>query len=447
MVSLPACVWMTLTLLAAFVFGQEGASPARGTNPGNPAAATPLSRDEAVRLALLQASSFQQAQLNERIAAEDARQARSAFLPHLDGTLSYIYTSPSSADTPEPVPSFIAANDVHEYLGLASISGEVDVAGRLRATLKRDRALLEAAHAGTEVARRALVKATDEAYFGLALAEARRHAAELSLTAAQEFEKITGLMVQGGEVAEIDLVRARLQTTARRDELERADADEAVAAGSLRLLVGFDFEAPIAAVDLTTLHPQAGEVDRFTADAITVQPAFIELDAARRAAEQEIRLAHAERLPQLVYNLGGGFDTGSVERIPFREHSGWEASVGLTIPLFDWGASKSRELQAKLRLAAAESASKVAKREIRQQFHAARIQALSAASRIQLAEAGIDDAQRNVTTSIARYRAGESSILEATDAQGTLAAQRLALAQALYDYQIALSSLKQVAGE
>jgi outer membrane protein TolC len=158
-------------------------------------------------------------------------------------------------------------------------------------------------------------------------------------------------------------------------------------------------------------------------------------------------MARAERLPQLMYNLGAGFDTDSLESKPFHEHSGWEAIVGLTIPVFDWGASKSREHQAKLRLAAAESAGTLAKREIRQQFIAARTQAISAATRIQLAEAGIADAKRNVDTSVARYRSGESSIIEATDAQGSLAAQRLALAQALYDYQIALSTLKQVSGE
>ena len=87
---------------------------------------------------------------------------------------------------------------------------------------QRNRALLEAAHAGTEVARRALAQAVIEAYYGLALATAQRNAAELNLTAAEEFERITSLLFEGGEVASVDLTRAQLQTTARRDELERA---------------------------------------------------------------------------------------------------------------------------------------------------------------------------------------------------------------------------------
>jgi hypothetical protein len=77
-----------------------------------------------------------------------------------------------------------------------------------------------------------------EAYYGLALANAQLRAAEQNLAAAEEFEHITSLLLSGGEVAAVDLTRAQLQTLTRRDELEKARANEAVAAGSLRVLVG-----------------------------------------------------------------------------------------------------------------------------------------------------------------------------------------------------------------
>src|SRR6185503_1223031 len=52
--------------------------------------ANPLTLDETIRLALTQASSFQQARLAEQIAAEDARQARLAFLPRALSTFSHV---------------------------------------------------------------------------------------------------------------------------------------------------------------------------------------------------------------------------------------------------------------------------------------------------------------------------------------------------------------------
>ena len=86
-------------------------------------------------------------------------------------------------------------------------------------------------------------------------------------------------------------------------------------------------------------------------------------------------------------------------------------------------------------------------RNFNQQFAAARLQSLSAAQRIRLSRTGIADAERNLEISIARYRAGEAQIIEVTDAQNTLNAQRAALYQAAFDYRVALAHLKQAAGQ
>ena len=123
------------------------------------------------------------------------------------------------------------------------------------------------------------------------------------------------------------------------------------------------------------------------------------------------------------------------------------ASVSVTIPIFDWGISRSREQQARLRAQAVASQRALALRTFNQQFYSSREQALSAARRVQILQAAVGDAERNLQTSIARYRAGEAPILEVTDAQTTLAAQRAALFQALFDYQIARTRLAQATGQ
>lgn len=422
-------------------------TPPNQQTPQQPAAA-PLSLSDVTQMALAQASAFQQAQLSEQLAAEDVRQARAAFLPHLTAPSTFIYTSPS---TGLPLGAarqagFIAANAISEYEALIGVSGELDLAGRLRATLRRNRALLEAAHSGTEAARRALIQATAEAYFGLALAASRRRSAELSLNAAEEFERITGLLASGGEVAQVDLVRARLQTAARRDELEQARAGESAAADALRVFLGSDYTASIAVADLTAVQPDAAEIERYTSEGISRRPELAQFDAERRAAEAEITIARAERRPQVTYNLAGGFDTDSLKPDPLRQHTGATVTVSLTIPIFDWGASRSRERQAQLRAQSLESSRRLALRGFAQEFYTARALALSAVTRVRLIAAALPDAERNVALSVARYRAGEAQIIEVTDAQNTLAAERAAYSQALFDYQVALTRLKQATG-
>lgn len=420
---------------------------ASAQQPG--ATATRLTRDEAVRLALAQASTFQQSKLAELIAAEDVRQARAAFLPRITIPSTVIYNSPSLGPTIAGFDrfSFISSNGVAEYLSLVSATGELDVGGRLRATLKRGIALLEAARAGTDVARRSLIQAVDEAYYGLALSTAKRKSSELSFAAAEDFARITQLLFNAGEVSEVDVTRARLQSSARRDDLEQARLGESIAAGGLRVLVGYDFAMPIEAVDLTDALPAAGEIDRFVAAAIANRPEFAQLDAERRAADQEAKAARAERLPQFSYSVSGGFDTRSLGLDPLHDHTGVLATVSVTIPIFDWGASKSREQQARLRAQSVASERNLALRSFAQQFYAARAQAQSAASRYQLLSASVGDAERNVQASLARYRGGEAAIIEVTDAQSTLAAQRAALYQALFDYQAAKARLAQATAQ
>ena len=407
-----------------------------------------ISLNEALRLANTQASTFQTALLNERVAAEDLRQAQAAFLPKVSAPLSYIYTSPALGLPPgEPRgPSFVTSDGIGVYDGLVNVSGDFDIAGRLRATLAKNRALLAAAHAGAEVARRELVQAVTEAYYGLALAGAQLRAAEQNLAAAEEFEHITSLLLTGGEVAAVDLTRAELQTLTRRDELEKARGNEAVAAGSLRVFVGYDFSRPIATSDLALALPIASEVQQFKAEDVSRRPEFTQLEQQLRAARQEIKIARADRLPSLGYSINGGFDTDSMKAPRLKEHTGVSAAISLSIPIFDWGASRSRQRQAQLRVDIAENERTLALRGFTQQFYAARALVDNAARRINLAREGVTKAQDNLAASIARYRAGEAPIVEVTDAQTTLVEQRSALYQAIFDYQTALARLRQATG-
>lgn len=432
---------------AQVVWGQTPLPPAQVP----PTAQTKiLSLDDALRLAEGTASTYEQAKFTERVAEEDVRQARAAFLPRIVSQPTLIYTSPSAAPVLLGEPrtfSFIGANAITEYQGVAGATGEVDLAGRLRATLRRSRALLAAARAGTEVERRNLRLATVESYYGLAVAVARRAAAEQNLAAATDFERTTDLLEKGGEVAQVDVLRARLATTARRDELEQARTAEAVALEGLRVLIGYDPTQALAVPELSTEQPELAEIERFTSQLIPQRPEFAQFDAQRLAFTEEAKQARAERRPQFTYNIIGGFESDSLRPTPLREHAGVQATIGITIPIFDWGASRSRERQAQYRLQSLNSALRLAQRNFNQQFSVARLQALSAAERIRLARAGITDAERNLEISIARYRAGEAQIIEVTDAQNTLTTQRTALYQAIFDYQVALARLRQATGQ
>ncbi len=413
-------------------------------------AARPITLREAIDAALRQASNFKAAQFNEQIAAQSIKQAKAALYPRIAANPAVIYTSPSLGNTtpgvPRP-PSFLGANAITEYQGVVNAAGEIDISGRLRATLKRNKLLLDSARAGSEIARRDLIQAVTDAYFNLALATLRRRGAEMNLQSATEFENNIKLQLDAGEVAPVDLVRARLQAANRRDELAQAQSNESVNADSLRVLVGLDFTTPIAAEDLLVQMPTDGEIERFSQTAIETRPEFAQFEADRLAAEQDIKIARGERRPQITYSVNGGFISDSLSPVRLKNSLGIQPNIGVSIPIFDWGASRSREAQARLRLQQAENNRQLAERQFAQAFFTARSQAQSAASRVRQIAASITDAELNVSASLARYRAGEASIVEVTDANNTLILQRLALYQAIFDYQTARARLLRAIGQ
>ena len=410
----------------------------------------PLTLAEAIDLALLQASAFRASQIGKLIATQDVKQAKTALYPRIAANPTLIYTSPSLGNTtpgvPRP-PSFVGANAITEYQGVVNASGEIDLSGRLRATIKRNQLLVEAARAGSEVARRDLINAVTDAYFNLALATLRRRGAEINLQSGTEFENTIKLQLDAGEVAPVDLVRARLQAATRRDELAQAQANESVNADSLRVLIGLDFTTPVAAEDLLGQVPVSGEIDSYTQAMIATRPEFALFDAQRLVAEQDIKIARSERRPQIFYSVNSGFISDSLSPIRLKNGLGIQPAISVSIPLFDWGASKSRETQAKLRLQQTENNKQIAERQFAQSFFTARIQALSAASRIRQLGDSIRDAEANVAASRARYQAGEAAIVEVTDANNTLFMQRQALYQAIFDYQTARERLRRAIGQ
>ena len=399
-----------------------------------------LTAEDAARLALQQASAYQQALNEERAAALDVAQARAALLPKLRDSFTATVNKPLHPGSEEP--AFIAQNAAREFQNLLGVEGSLDFGAR--ASVARARALLAAAHAGTEVARRELVRGVREAYFGYALAAAKRRSADEALAAAQEFERVTALRAKGGEVPDVDVVRARLQTAQRRDDAEQARLQEMIAAAALRVLIGYT-PAQALEVEELTAAPSAADIERFAAG--VVRPEVEQAQAQLRAARADVDVARATRLPALTYSADQGFDSPTLHADDLRQHRGYLVVANVNVPIFDWGLGRAKQRQAELRAMTAETQLALVQRQAGQDFLAAREGALAAVRRVDNARAAVADAQRNADVSIARYRAGEAPVVEVTDALTTLAQQRANYNQALFDYEMARARLQEAAGE
>jgi len=401
-----------------------------------------LSVEQAVTLALDYAASFRQAQFEEQSASEDVRQARAGLLPQINMPLTYWGTTPSMVRQPgDPLTfSYVASSAINESIGWLSVTGTIDIAGRLRAELRRSRALLAAAHAGTVAARRNLVLATIDAYYGLALARQRRRLADEALALAEGFLSSLEEQQKSGAAEEMDVLRARSAARSRRDELAQAQLAESLAMSQLRVLTGLDYATHITVPRLSASAPQLIDLLGFQEETIMSRPELAQLDAQKRAALADARVARRELWPQLSYTLNGGFDAANFK--PLGRYSGGSAIITLNVPIFNFGASKSRATQAELRARSLDVQRGNQVLQLKQEFYAARAGALSAMDRTGFAAEAATAAQQNLSLTFERYRSRKATLLEVIDAESNYSETRLHYYQAIVDYYSARARLE-----
>ena len=408
-----------------------------------------LTIDEAIALSLNQASIYQQSRIDERISAEDVKQARAGFFPQFSVPLTYFGTTPSRYRLEdEPVTfSYVSSSAINQTTAVFQASGEIDVSGRLRASLRRSRHLLEAAKTGTLASRRALVLNTIDAYYNVVLARQRRRLAEETLSLAEGFVKVVQGREQRGEDESegADGMRSRSQVATRKDELEQARVGELAALDVLRVLTGVDFNTTLDVTRIAQDLPTSSDFNSYTEEMLKSRPELAQIDAQKSAAQWEATAARRERLPQLSYTINGGFDAADFR--PLTRYAGGSALVSLTIPVFDFGASKSREAQARLRAQSLDLQRELTWRLLQQEFYTARATALSSLTRIRETEAGANEAQKNMMLVLTQYRMKKANITDVVDAQAAYADARMAYFQAIIDYRTARYRLEQDLGK
>jgi hypothetical protein len=208
----------------------------------------------------------------------------------------------------------------------------------------------------------------------------------------------------------------------------------------LRVLTGVDYATYIRVPRLSAGELQVNGIPAYQEDTIMLRPELAQLEAQKSAALQEARSARRELWPQLTYTLIGGFDAGDFK--PLGRYAGGSAMITLNVPIFNFGASKSRATQAELRARSFDVQRDNQVLQFKQEFYAARAGALSALDRTGFAVDAANAAQQNMRLTFERYRSKKATLLEILDAQADYSATRVEYYQAIVDYHSARARLE-----
>jgi outer membrane protein TolC len=421
--------------------------------PNPQSAPLTLTLQDALQRARMNDPQYRSAVTDLGLAREDRVQARAGLLPNVSYNSSFIYTQgtgplPADCGSPSlgcPTSKFIANNGVHEYISQGNAHESLSVTNF--ADYRRSSAALAQARAKAEVATRGLVVTVTESYYGLVVAERKYATVQRAADEAAKFLDITQKLESGGEVAHADVIKARIQAQQQNRDFQEAKLAMERSRLDLAVLLFPDFNQDFSVVD-----------DLQTPEAL---PSFAEAESAGKKNNPDLRAALAGYevtkhevtaawgglLPALSVDYFYGIDSNRLAlRTDGVRNLGYSAMATLQIPIFSWGADRSKLKQAELRKDQAHVELTFAQRQLLSHLREFYSEAETARSEMESLASSAEMAGESSRLTTLRYQAGESTVLEVVDAQNTLTQARNAYDDGQARYRIAIANLQTVTG-
>ncbi len=370
-----------------------------------------------------------------------ARGARAAGLPSVDLSAGYtrysdvpefILTLPGGRQQP------IAPNIPDSWRTRASVSVPLFTGGRVAGATDAARGERDAAGSDLAAARADLVLETTIAYWNLRLQT------ESALVLGEALAAYESHLVDARHRAEVGLA-ARSEVLAVEVERDRAELGRVQATGAaaaaeenLRRLVGAGERVVIVAADppegeSTPPHPTAepcrsGErenkvntptLDSLVATAFAARPERTALASRVAAAEARVRSEQGARWPQLAAVAGYDYANPNRRITPGRAEwkETWDASVSLSLPLFDSGRISAAIARARAQAEALRHQATDLDQRIRLDVTLRVIERRTAEQAVAVSERAVDAAQENEKVTRDRYREGVVSSSDLLDAE------------------------------
>jgi len=428
--------------LAILVFGAVGVAGLFGQTPTGGPPLT-LTLDDALARARKVAQQYLSAVTAAELAHEDRVQAKAALLPTVNWFNQYIYTQGNS----KPSGVFVANDGVHVYNNQALLHGDIFSPGK-RADYQRAIAAEAAARAKSDIAARGLAATVVQNYYTLLAAQRKYENAQQSLKEARDFMDIARKLEAGGEAAHSDTVKAEIQLAQR--ERDAQDAQLAIEKTRIgfAVLLFTDYTQQFSVEDNLATAPALPERAQVQQMAGRNNPDIRAAQAAVTEQQFELKSARAAYFPALSFDYFYGIDANQYA-IWDREHLrnlGSAAQATMTIPIWNWGATRSKVRQSDLRLQQARLDLSLAQRQLLANLDAFYLEAQAANAQIESLRHSEDLAAESLRLTLLRYQAGEVTVLEVVDAQSTLAQARNAHADGLVRYRVGLAVLRTLTG-
>jgi len=271
-------------------------------------------------------------------------------------------------------------------------------------------------------------------FYTVVLNQALLNLAQENETTFAEIVKHTTELVNAGEISGLDLERVEVEKLKFDTDLANAERDYEVALRDLRFALGGDYRATdIAITGSIDYEPHQFAHDELLDLALAARPDLKAAKLSERAADANIRLQNAQRIPDLT--LGGG-----VEQVPTGTSS-YTFGVGIELPVSN--RNQGERAKALIEKNKAQTQQQFLTNQVMSDVDKALVAFEKQKYRVNLYRTGVITKVNDIQdkTQIA-LKAGESSTLELLDAIRTRRDTLAGFYQTLFDYQMSLLDLE-----
>ncbi|HJP91352.1 MAG TPA: TolC family protein [Pyrinomonadaceae bacterium] len=249
-----------------------------------------------------------------------------------------------------------------------------------------------------------------------------------------EIVKHTTELVNAGEISGLDLERVEVEKLKFDTDLANSERDYEVALRDLRFVLGGDYRVmDIEVAGTIDYEPYQFSYAELRDKALAERPDLKAAQLSERAAEANIRLQNAQRIPDLT--VGGG-----LEQVPTGTSS-YTFGVGIALPVSD--RNQGERTKALIEKRRAQNQSQLITNQVLSDVDKAFVAFEMQKRRVDLYRTGViakvNDIQRLTEVAL---KSGESSTLDLLDAIRTRRDTLAGFYQTLFDYQMSLLDLE-----
>ena len=449
--------WRTraLVLLLTLVLPAAGFAQTNQIATDTSSAPLTLTLQDALTRARANEPQYRAALTEYGVARQNTIQSRAALLPNVNYNAQFLYTQGNGTASGR----FIANNGVHEYISEGNVHQSLSWQNAAEYRLARAQEALAKARA--EIATRGLTVTVTQAYYGFVVAQRKYGIAQHAASEAQQFFDITQKLERGGEVAHSDAIKAQLQLQQQQRALQDAQLEMDRSRLELAVIIFPNFTENFASVDDLESIPPLPSFQEAEAQAGNHNPQLAAALASMKAANQEVAVAWNSFLPSLgldyFYGIDAnqfaangrarGFDPISQRIVDERfRNLGYSAVATLDLPIWNWGAGRSKLKSAHLQRNQAQVELSFAQRKMVADLKTLYSESQTTRSELESLRSSADLAAESLRLTTLRYQAGEATVLEVVDAQNTLTAAQNALGDGQVRFRVSMASLQTLTG-